>query len=98
MTAIALAATWTLTAACGRSGGGPSTPNQSASAATQSTSSSANAGTFGSLKNICGPGSASGATARGVTNSEIQLATFSDTGNTYEPGLEQEFSTRATLS
>jgi ABC-type branched-subunit amino acid transport system substrate-binding protein len=82
-------------AACGRSssGGGSSTPTKNATAATSTPTATATeaAGSFGSLKNICGPGKATGATARGVTNTEIDLSTFSDTGNTIQPGLEQEF-------
>ena len=75
-------------AACGRSSSGPT---RSPSTPPPSTSSAAAAGSFGTLKNICGPGSAKGATSRGVTDTEINLATFSDTGNSISPGIEQEF-------
>jgi hypothetical protein len=84
-------------AACGRSGGSSARPSSPAGATTGASGSngsaapSSSAGSFGSLKNICGPGNAKGATGRGVTATEINLATFSDTGNTFEPGLEQEF-------
>ncbi len=40
---------------------------------------------------MCGPGNAKGSTARGVSDTQIDLATFSDTGNSIQPGLEQEF-------
>jgi ABC-type branched-subunit amino acid transport system substrate-binding protein len=77
-------------AGCGRSNsgsGGSTTPTGSAAP-----SASAGAvGSFGTLTHVCGPGTAKGATSRGVTDTEINIATFSDTGNTISPGLEQEF-------
>lgn len=88
MTALALSS-----AACGRS----SSPvanhdaSTSSSAGSPSASSTSSAGSFGSLKNICGPGNAKGATARGVTDTEINIAVFSDLGNTIVPGLGKEF-------
>jgi hypothetical protein len=48
------------------------------------------AGTFGDLKEVCGPGDAKGATATGVTDSEINTAVFADPGFTGRPGLNQE--------
>jgi hypothetical protein len=80
-------------AACGRSSSSPSASASpsSALAPTSSSSSAPAAGSFGTLTDVCGPGKATGATARGVTNSAIDIATFSDTGNTIQPGLEQEF-------
>jgi len=48
-------------------------------------------GSFGSLSHICGPGVAKGATARGVTDSSIDIATLADPGNSILPGLTQEF-------
>jgi len=47
-------------------------------------------GDFGSLKGVCGPGSAKGATDKGVTDTDIHVATMSDTGNTIVPGLNVE--------
>ena len=60
-----------VTTACGRSsnvptGGGATAAAPSSSAATTS----ASAGDFGTLKAICGPGSAKGATGRGVTDTD----------------------------
>jgi hypothetical protein len=79
-------------AACGHSSSGPAA---SASAATPtpaaSSSKAAAVGSFGTLTDVCGPGTAKGATARGVTDTAIDLSTFSDTGNSIQPGLEQEF-------
>lgn len=48
------------------------------------------AGDFGDLKEVCGPGDASGATAQGVTDDEIQVGTISDPGFAGRPGLNQE--------
>ena len=45
---------------------------------------------FGTLKNVCQPGDATGATAQGVTDDEIRVATFSDPGFSGRPGLNQE--------
>jgi hypothetical protein len=48
-------------------------------------------GDFGTLKKICGPGTATGATARGVTNTDIHIGVTADPGAAAAPGLEQEF-------
>lgn len=47
-------------------------------------------GDFGSLKDVCGPGDGKGATAQGVTDTELVIGTTSDTGATVVPGLNQE--------
>ncbi len=47
-------------------------------------------GDFGSLKGVCGPGNASGATDKGVTDTGIRVATMSDPGATVLPGLNIE--------
>jgi len=47
-------------------------------------------GDFGTLKAVCGPGDASGATAVGVTDDKVRIATFSDVGFSGRPGLNQE--------
>ncbi|HEX4430710.1 MAG TPA: ABC transporter substrate-binding protein [Frankiaceae bacterium] len=81
-------------AACGRSSNTPSGPAASGSAATSSSPSAtatAAAGDFGTLKGICGPGTATGATARGVTNTDIHIGVTADPGAAAAPGLEQEF-------
>ncbi len=80
-------------AACGRSSGGSSSPSASASANTGggASGSPAAAGTFGTLKAICGPGKATGATGRGVTNTDIRIGVTADPGAAAAPGLEQEF-------
>ena len=81
-------------AACGRSSSTPSgaaTPSAGASSASSASASAAPAGTFGTLKAICGPGTAKGATARGVTDTEIHIGVTADPGAAAAPGLEQEF-------
>ena len=93
-TPLALVAVGALSlAACGRSSGTPSTPVTSAATASASASASSAtaAGTFGTLKGICGPGNAKGATARGVTDTEIHIGVTADPGAAAAPGLEQEF-------
>jgi hypothetical protein len=86
-TALALAV-----AACGRSSGAPTGASAApASTAPSASASTTAAGDFGSEKAICGPGTAKGATARGVTDTEIHIGTSADPGAAAAPGLEQEF-------
>jgi hypothetical protein len=47
-------------------------------------------GDFGSLKGVCGPGTATGATDQGVTDKTIDIGAMSDPGAAAEPGLDQE--------
>ena len=95
--ALSAAACLTLAvAACGRSSNTPSGPAASgstapSSAASASTAAAAGPGDFGTLKKICGPGTATGATARGVTNTDIHIGVTADPGAAAAPGLEQEF-------
>ena len=94
-TAIALLAAASLgIAACGRSssgGGGGTNPSSSGSTAPASSAAAPGKGDFGTLKGICGPGTAKGATAKGVTDSTIRIGTTGDPGAAAAPGLEQEF-------
>lgn len=81
-------------AACGGSGeqAAPTTaaaPTESTVAPDPGTAPVA-AGNFGDLVGVCGPGSAKGATAQGVTDSQIEVGTVSDPGNSIIPGLNQE--------
>ncbi|MCW2547774.1 MAG: ABC-type branched-chain amino acid transport system periplasmic component-like protein [Mycobacterium sp.] len=76
-----------LASACGR---GSSADKTSAPVTPAATTQTSTAGDFGSLKAICGPGNASGATARGVTDTEIDIATLADPSNTIIPGAGQE--------
>jgi hypothetical protein len=89
--AIAIAALGAPTA-CGRSSNTPAgsdgtTTNPSSGASTTA----AAKGDFGTLKGICGPGDAKGATQKGVTDTEIRVGTTADPGAAAVPGLEQEF-------
>ena len=81
--------------ACGRSGSSQSPSAPPAGGGTISASAAPTtggaAGDFGTLKAICGPGDAKGATARGVTDTEIHIGTTADPGAAAAPGLEQEF-------
>jgi ABC-type branched-subunit amino acid transport system substrate-binding protein len=47
-------------------------------------------GDFGTLKDVCGPGDAKGATDLGVTDTTIRVGTMSDPGAAAQPGLNQE--------
>ncbi|MCU1374055.1 MAG: ABC-type branched-chain amino acid transport system periplasmic component-like protein [Actinomycetia bacterium] len=57
---------------------------------TTTTTEAAGAGDFGTLEGLCGPGDAKGATARGVTDTEIHLGTMGDPTNVVLPGIGQE--------
>jgi hypothetical protein len=75
----------------GRSSSSSSATTQAAAAAaTSTTAAAAGPGDFGTLKAVCGPGNASGATDKGVTDTDIRVATMSDPGNTAVPGLNIE--------
>jgi ABC-type branched-subunit amino acid transport system substrate-binding protein len=78
-------------AGCGRSSGSHAATPQARQSAKPTVAASEGAGSFGSLTRICGPGHATGATARGVTGSTISITTLADPGNTILPGLTQEF-------
>jgi hypothetical protein len=90
---VTVAVTASLVAAgCGRSsspsGGSSASPSGSASAAPSSASA---VGDFGTLKNVCGPGTPKGPTARGLTAGTIRIGVNSDAGAAAAPGIEQEF-------
>ena len=90
--AIAVLAALALTAgACSRSSSDVESGTTAGDgASTTAASGAAGAGDFGGLKDVCGPGDAKGATAQGVTDTEIRLGTISDPGFTGRPGLNQE--------
>jgi Periplasmic binding protein len=83
---VPLVAMVVVASACGRSGGSKA-PNASPPPGAKP---AAALGDFGSLKAVCGPGNAKGATATGVTDTSINVATMADPGNTAVPGLDQE--------
>ena len=73
-----------LAAGCSRGSSPKGSGNTSTSAA------AATSGDFGDVKGLCGPGNAKGATAQGVTPSEIRVGTMADPGTSVQPGLDQE--------
>jgi ABC-type branched-subunit amino acid transport system substrate-binding protein len=77
-------------AACGsHSSSSPTSAAGGSSAAASSSSTADAAGSFGTLGSVCGPGSATGATDTGVTNTNIEASTIADVGWSVEPGLLQ---------
>jgi ABC-type branched-subunit amino acid transport system substrate-binding protein len=81
-----------LAAGCGRSSGETETGAASdSSTSTTAAAAAEQAGSFGDLGQVCGPGDAKGATARGVTDTEIAITTLGDPSNTVKPGLGQQF-------
>lgn len=84
-TFAALAALTLLAAGCGRGGSGSSSGDQGTASASQAAQTSG--GSFGSLKNVCHGGGASGATDQGVTASQIKVGVLSDVGFTKDPQL-----------
>lgn len=94
--AFAVVATAALVAsACTRSSdevetGSPGTTAAAANGSSSSGDGAPEAGDFGDLKGVCGPGDAKGATAQGVTDDAIQVGTISDPGFSGRPGLNQE--------
>jgi hypothetical protein len=84
-----------LMAACGRSDSPPATAPASSSAAPVTSQSRLDAAAFGDLTNVCQAADASGqkasgATARGVTDTEIHVGTLTDKGSTIRAGLNKE--------
>jgi ABC-type branched-subunit amino acid transport system substrate-binding protein len=71
-------------AGCSRSG------DSGKGGTSSTTAAGAASGDFGSLKGVCGPGDAKGASDVGVTDTGIRVGTMSDPGNTAVPGLNQE--------
>ena len=88
-----------LLAACGRSDSPPAATPSSSSAPTSR--SRLDSGSFGDLSNVCRATDESGqkstgATARGVTDSDIHVGTVTDKGSTIRAGLDKEMSDSAT--
>jgi ABC-type branched-subunit amino acid transport system substrate-binding protein len=83
---MALAALCVLAlAACGSSGSG----SGGSSAGSGSSGSTPASGSFGTLGKVCGPGTAKGATATGVTNTSIEVSVIADINVPGAPGLLQ---------
>jgi ABC-type branched-subunit amino acid transport system substrate-binding protein len=83
---VAIAATMVVSA-CGGGGRGGS-PQSSAPAS--GSSGSATTAKFGTIDSPCGKGNATGATDRGVTNSNINIGYGDDRGFAQSPGLNKE--------
>jgi ABC-type branched-subunit amino acid transport system substrate-binding protein len=80
-----------LAAACGRSSS--NTAATTGGAPSPSTAAPASPGSFGDLKDVCGPapsGAKLAASDTGVTATSIQVSAFSDPGYSGRPGLDQE--------
>jgi ABC-type branched-subunit amino acid transport system substrate-binding protein len=81
-----------LATGCARSSDDTETGASSGDSSTSTTAKAAEqAGSFGDLGEVCGPGDAKGATARGVTDDSISITTLGDPSNTVKPGLGQQF-------
>ncbi|MFZ2239849.1 MAG: ABC transporter substrate-binding protein [Gordonia amarae] len=79
MALLAVAASALLVAGCGgRDGSG----SEETASGGDNTSSSGVSSSFGDLGEVCGKGSAKGATAQGVTDTDIKIGVFSDVGFT----------------
>ena len=86
--AVAVAAAMaTIMTACG-SGRSSSSGDSTPATATQT----AAAGSFGTLTDVCGPGSANGATDKGVTDTDITIGYGDDAGYQQSPGLNHQMS------
>lgn len=57
--------------------------------AEEPTTAAATSGDFGDLTGVCGPGSAKGSTAQGVSDSEIEIGVFTDMGFTKNPEFSE---------
>lgn len=80
--------------ACGRDDapetGGDGTSTSTTAGGVGDDATALDAGGFGDLESVCQEGDASGATATGVTDTEIRLGTLTDKGFTGAPGLNKE--------
>ncbi|HEY3878493.1 MAG TPA: ABC transporter substrate-binding protein [Trebonia sp.] len=87
----AVAASALLAAGCSRAATSTSTPastGTSTASPAQSAAETSAAGDFGTLKNVCHGGSATGQTDQGVTSSSIKAGVLTDVGFTKDPQLE----------
>src|SRR6266700_1940772 len=83
----AVAAVAVVAAGCSRAGSGSAQSSASASATASASQAASTVGDFGTLKNVCHGGTASGATAQGVTSDAIQVGVMTDQGFTKDPQL-----------
>jgi len=89
---VALVATALAATACssGRGGSSPATTTAAPTAGSGSSTSAATRVPFGDLASPCGPGTATGATEQGVTDTAIHIGYGDDRGYAALPGLDQE--------
>ncbi|MGO9876187.1 MAG: ABC transporter substrate-binding protein [Acidimicrobiia bacterium] len=85
----ALLAVVLIAAACGRSSSTATTTTSSGTTAT-TTAAGPGPGDFGTLKDVCGPGTQTTSPDQGVTPTSINVATSADPGFSADPGLDQE--------
>jgi ABC-type branched-subunit amino acid transport system substrate-binding protein len=71
------------------SSGSSSTPASTPASSASTTGAASQAGSFGTLGAVCGPGTAKGATDVGVTDSQIHVGSVADVGWSLAPGLLQ---------
>jgi hypothetical protein len=69
----------------------PKESSQGTTPTSESTDAPKATGDFGPIKDLCGPGDAKGATARGVTDDTIQIGVLNDATNTISPGIGKQF-------
>jgi hypothetical protein len=86
-TVAALAVIALLAAGCSRSGSSSSASSGTNPTTATGLATGQAAGDFGSLKNVCHSGSASGATDLGVTATQIKVGVLTDVGFTKDPQL-----------
>jgi len=89
---VAAACSASHTPASGTTTTAPAGTATTAAAAAATTTSAAPTASFGTLASPCGPGSASGATANGVTDTSITIGYGDDAGYAAAPGLDKEMS------
>ncbi len=80
------------TAGCSRSGSSKANGSGSTSSTARGSGLTAPtpSGVFGDAGQVCGPGSAKGATDQGVSDTTIRVGTMADPGAQVQPGLDQE--------
>jgi ABC-type branched-subunit amino acid transport system substrate-binding protein len=86
---VGLALVALVAAGCGRSSKNSANPPSTSTTAASSADRLAK-GDFGDLTGVCKSGNAKGATAQGVTDTDIRIGVFTDKGATVKPGLTKE--------
>ncbi len=86
---ILLAATGLLVSACGASGDSSSTAEEEGGGSS-TTVAEASGSSFGSLKDVCGPGEAKLQAGEGSSTTTLNIGVANDRGSTVRPGLNKE--------